>query len=318
LSSVSVGSAPAERAPRAGGATTVTRTGRRGLPAAIPAAIGAAWILALAAQATGRAALLHGVIARVPSGGSGASVAHGLQGWLLFVCTWGSHTAHVATSGATAAPGPALWVTLGLFLLAWQVMIAAMMLPSSLPLVRMFAVTSREHERPGLEMAAFLGGYVMVWTAFGVAAFAADVVVHHVVGRTPWLEERPWLIAGSVLVAAGAFQFSSLKERCLKECRHPGAYLLRFYRGGGATGAFRLGRGHGLFCMGCCWALMLVGFAAGVASLWWMVAITALMYFEKVRRGGARSLSISGVALVGLGLVVLAHPGWLPAAFRGA
>jgi predicted metal-binding membrane protein len=197
-------------------------------------------------------------------------------------------------------------------------MIFAMMLPSSLPLVRMFAATSRLHARPAWEMAAFLGGYVVVWSAFGAGAFAGDAIVHHAVAGSPWLGARPWVIAGVVLVMAGAFQFSSLKERCLNECRHPGAYLLRFYRGGGAAGAFRLGRGHGLFCVGCCWALMLVAIAAGMADLWWMIALTALMYLEKVRPGGDRSVSVTGVALVVLGVVVLAHPAWLPAAFHAA
>jgi predicted metal-binding membrane protein len=244
------------------------------------AGIAAAWVLAVAAEVTGTGRLLHH-----------DALIHG------------------------KLPFP---LALLLFLVAWQSMIAAMMLPSSLPFVRMFSATSREHARSGLEMAAFLAGYFIVWTAFGAAAFAADFVLHHVVDAMPWLEARPWLVAGSVLVGAGLFQFSSLKESCLKECRHPGAYLLRFYRGGGAIGAFRLGRGHGLFCLGCCWALMLVGFAAGVANLWWMVALTALMYFEKVRPKGARSLSITGVAIVGLGLAVLANPAWLPAAFYAA
>ena len=92
----------------------------------------------------------------------------------------------------------------------------------------------------------------------------------------------------------------------------------RFYRGGGPAGAFRLGLGHGLFCMGCCWALMLAGFAAGVANLWWMVALAALMYFEKVQRSGARSVPVTGFVFLAMSALVFAHPAWLPAAFQAA
>jgi predicted metal-binding membrane protein len=138
-------------------------------------------------------------------------------------------------------------------------------------------------------MAAFLEGYAAVWTAFGIAGFLGDVSLHRFVDAHPWLEARPWLIAGSVLTLAGAFQFSPLKEACLRKCRLPGLYLVRHYGRGTAT-AFALGRGHGLFCVGCCWALMLVTFAAGFANLWWMAALTAVMVYEKTgRRHEART-----------------------------
>ena len=128
---------------------------------------------------------------------------------------------------------------------------------------------------------------------------------------TPWLATHPAVIGGSVLALAGAFQFSSLKDRCLKECRHPAGFLLPRYQRG-ARAAFRLGRQHGLFCFGCCWALMLVGFAAGVASLWWMAALTALMVFEKTGREGQRGVRPIGLGLIALGMLMLAEPAALP------
>jgi predicted metal-binding membrane protein len=134
---------------------------------------------------------------------------------------------------------------------------------------------------------ALIAGYAMVWTGFGVLAFVGDVGLHKLVHAWPWLAAHPQLIAGSVLALAGAFQFSELKERCLTECRHPGSFLVQHY-GRGEAAAFRLGRIHGMFCLGCCWALMLVGFAAGVANLWWMAALTALMVFEKTGRRRSR------------------------------
>ena len=126
----------------------------------------------------------------------------------------------------------------------------------------LFWAASRRREA----LAAFLGGYVLVWSVFGLAAFAGDGVVHALVRALPALEERPWLIAGGVLVTAGAFQFTPLKDACLEECRHPAIFLMRNYRRG-TRAAFRLGRDHGIFCLGCCWALMLVMFAAGFANL---------------------------------------------------
>ena len=127
-----------------------------------------------------------------------------------------------------------------------------------------------------------------------------------IVDALPWLSERPWLVAGSVLALAGALQFSEPKERCLSKCRHPGPYLLARYRRGAAA-AFRLGFGHGLFCLGCCWALMLVMFAAGVASLVWMALLTAVMVHEKTRSAGDRAVPVTGVSLLGLASVVLLY-----------
>jgi predicted metal-binding membrane protein len=138
-------------------------------------------------------------------------------------------------------------------------------------------------------------------------AFLGDAAFHRFVHAAPPLEARPWLIAGGVLVLAGAFQFSELKDRCLSVCRAPGPYLIQHYRRRGPAAAFRLGLGHGMFCLGCCWALMLLMFAAGVANLWWMAALTAVMVYEKIGRHGARITRPLGVALITLGLVTAAH-----------
>jgi predicted metal-binding membrane protein len=251
----------------------------RGIPVVVLIAIGAAWALAIAAQVGGVASGLH----------------------------------HDALIHSNLPYG----VALVLFLVAWQAMTAAMMLPSSLPLVRLFWVASALQPRPRAAMAAFLGGYALVWSAFGALAFSGDVVVHTTVDNAPWLGAHPWLIAGGVLALAGAFQFSSLKDACLRQCRHPSLYLLRNYQRG-VGGAFRLGRGHGLYCLGCCWALMLVAFAAGVANLWWMVALTALMVYEKTRPRGRRAVPVAGITLLAFAALVLAHPGWLPEILGGS
>ena len=173
-----------------------------------------------------------------------------------------------------------------------------MMLPSSLPLVRLFAAASAGQPRPGAAMAGFLGGYALVWSVFGALAFLFDVGVHAAVDSSPWLGDHDWLLGGSVLALAGAFQFTKLKDACLDKCRHPGHFLIRFYERGTA-GGFRLGARHGVFCLGCCWALMLVMFSVGVASLGWMAVLTALMVYEKTQPSGARSVPVTGCLAAG-------------------
>jgi predicted metal-binding membrane protein len=259
------------------------RDGRR-LPPAVLAAIAIAWVVTIAAQSSGKAVLLnHG------------RLIEGVRPFLR---------------------PPPLWVALPLFLVAWQVMVVAMMLPSSLPMVRLFRVASARQPRPAAARGAFLAGYLAVWGGFGAVAFVQDIGIHRLVAHTPWLAVHPWVIGGGALALAGAFQFSGLKERCLSECRHPGAFLIQHYRRG-ISGAFRLGRRHGVFCLGCCWALMLVMFAAGVANLWWMAALAVLMLYEKVGRRGDVVAPFAGAALLALAAVVLFHPAWLPPLLGG-
>lgn len=257
--------------------TTTTRTRTR-LPWVIPAAIAAAWAVAIAAEASGHAGAVH-------------------------------HHALVAGTDP-------LWLVLGLTFLAWLLHVAAIMLPSSLPLVRLFVAVSGPQPRPRVALGGFLGGYAAIWLAFGLAALGMDAVLHQLVHGVPWLYERPWLPAAGALAVAGAFQFSDLKDRCLDVCRHPAAFLMPRYRRG-ARAAFRIGLQHGLFCLGCCWALMLVMFAAGLVDLRWMAVLGAVMIYEKVDRHGSRLTPVAGVALLGLAALVLLQPSWLPAALLG-
>jgi len=257
---------------------SATAPARTRVPPVVVGAIAVAWALAVGAEISGRGSALH----------------------------------HDALIEGKLPYGLALV----LFLVAWQAMVAAMMVPSSLPLVRLFAAAAADQPRSHAAMAGFLGGYALVWTTFGWLAFVGDTIVHATVDRTPWLQQHEWLIAAGTLALAGAFQFTALKDRCLAACRHPGAFLLRHYERG-LGGAFRLGRRHGLFCLGCCWALMLLMFAAGVANLWWMAGLTALMVYEKTGTGGRRAVPVAGIALLACATLVLAHPHWLPAILGG-
>ena len=246
-----------------------------GLPPAVPAAIAAAWALAIAAEASGSAGRLH--------------------------------------HDALIEGGPGVPLGLLLFLVAWQAMIAAMMLPSSLPLIRLFAGASAGQRRPGVALASLIGGYAAVWSGFGAAAFLFDAGVHAAVDSSPWLQANQGYIGPAVLALAGAFQFTPLKDACLRSCRHPAQFLTRYYRRG-AGGGFRLGARHGAFCVGCCWALMLVMFSVGVASLVWMGALTAVMVHEKTRPLGRDMVPVTGVALLGLASCLAAYAAYVNAA----
>jgi predicted metal-binding membrane protein len=202
--------------------------------------------------------------------------------------------------------GPPFVVAALIALLAWQVMIAAMMLPSSLPLVRMYAAATVGVPERTRSLAAFLGGYALVWSAFGALAFSFDAGVHASVNASPWIEERDWAIGPGVLLLAGAFQFSSLKDACLRACRHPASFLRRHYRRG-PGGGLALGVRHGAFCVGCCWALMFVMFAAGAANLIWMAALTALMVHEKTRPSGARTVPLTGTVFLAAGSTLMLY-----------
>jgi predicted metal-binding membrane protein len=261
--------------------------GRR-ISTTVPVAVAAAWAVALVAQTTGNAGLLH-----VHDHGSDGS----LPLWLVVLT-------------------PPFWVTAVVFLVAWQVMVAAMMLPSSLPMIRLFSQAASRQEQPGRVLLAFLGGYGVMWAAVGAAAFAADVALHRAGDALPSVAGRPWIVPAAALVLAGAFQFTGLKDKCLEQCRHPGPFLIRHYRRG-VRGGFDLGRRHGLFCIGCCWALMTLMLAVGLASLVWMGALGAAMYYERVGRHGRRLTPVLGVALIAWGIVVAAHPAWLPGILGG-
>jgi predicted metal-binding membrane protein len=224
--------------------------------------------------------------------------------WAVAVGAQAGGVASYVQHDALLENGPPFALALVAFLLAWQLMIAAMMLPSSLPLVRLFASASKGQPRPGAAMAGFLGGYALVWSAFGALALLLDLGVHRSVDSFGWLHENQWLIGGSVLAVAGGFQFTKLKDACLDKCRNPAQFMLRYYERGPA-GGFRLGARHGAFCVGCCWALMLVMFAAGVASLVWMALLTALMVHEKTRPAGRRAVPVTGITLLAMSSVVL-------------
>jgi predicted metal-binding membrane protein len=150
-------------------------------------------------------------------------------------------------------------------------------------------------------VSVFIAAYVTVWVGFGGAALAMDTGVHRIVHVWPWLEERPFLVAGALLLA-GACQFLPVTRRCLAACRDPAGLVAR--SGGLGAGAWRVGIRHGVACLGATWALMLLMFAVAVHSLAWMALLTGVLAAEKLLPGGVRLASYVGVPLLAAGSFV--------------
>jgi predicted metal-binding membrane protein len=186
-----------------------------------------------------------------------------------------------------------------------------MMLPTTIPLANVFArLVSRRRDRVRL-YACLVAGYLAAWLAFGVAAHAAHALLLAWTRDSRWLWMHGEAIPAVALAIAGAFQFSRLKQRCLDACRSPVPFAVSRWRGQApAREALRLGVAHGVFCVGCCWALMLLMFGVGLASVAWMLALGAIMAVEKNAPFGRR---------VGhpLGIVLLAAAAWVALAAIG-
>jgi predicted metal-binding membrane protein len=186
-----------------------------------------------------------------------------------------------------------------LFSLGWVLMIVAMMLPSSVPLVVTFGALVGRRPRPRRLVLLLLAGYLVVWGAFGLAAWVLDRGIHAAVDALPWLAAHPQLIMGSTLAIAGLWQFSPLRARCLEQCRSPLGFVMNRWRGvDQQRESFAMGIAHGAFCVGCCWSLMLVMFGVGLGSVAAMLALGALTAVEKNLPWGQRLTRPLGFALI--------------------
>jgi predicted metal-binding membrane protein len=217
---------------------------------------------------------------------------------------------HGHAPGGTTAPWP-LWLTTSLA--AWVVMLGAMMLPTLVPLARLFAAVSARGPHPRAARAGLYAGYLATWTAVAPVALAAAWAVHRLVGAWPWLAARDGLVLGGALLLAGGYQFSRLKDACLTSCRSPASFLWQHYRRG-TRAAAGLGVRAGLWCLGCCWALMLLLTATGIGGLAWMLVLTAVMVAEKTARWGTRLVRPVGFALLLCGVAVCSSALFSPVA----
>jgi predicted metal-binding membrane protein len=202
-------------------------------------------------------------------------------------------------------------VLLIVFVAGWTLMTVAMMLPTSLPLVAMFHVVTRQRQDGRRLVAILLLGYLSVWALFGLTVHAGDLLVHAIVAQVTWLQSHAWILGASTLILAGAYQFTPWKYVCLEKCRTPRSFIMQYWRGhNDQRNALRLGMHHGLFCVGCCWTLMLLMFTVGVGNFGWMLVLGAIMAMEKNLPWGRRISAPLGAILVtwGLVLAVSMHP----------
>ncbi len=200
-----------------------------------------------------------------------------------------------------------LIVAVPAFLVLWQLMTGATMLPSALPVIGIYGRLARTQRRPRLAIGLFLAAYFVVWTAFAAAALAGDSGIHWLVDRWPWLTAHEDVISGGLLIGAGLFQLTPLKEQCLTACRNPLQFVWERHTPG-PRGAWALGVAHARYCLGCCWALMLVMFGVGVGSVTLMAALSGIMVLEKAWRRGARLVPFVSAGLIVLGAIVIVAP----------
>lgn len=234
--------------------------------------------------------------------------------WTTIAVLLGALVAWLVTfqrmDGMNDGPGTDLG-SLGWYVGVWVTMMAAMMLPSAAPMVRLHAGVSRNQGEGGTSTVVFVGTYLAVWAAVGLVAYVAyRVVVSIESGALAWDHAGPY-VAGGAVVAAGLYELTPLKSVCLRHCRSPIHFLLGSWRSG-PLGAVRMGAAHGTYCVGCCVGLMLILFAVGVMSIFWMVLIACLIFAEKLVPGGERLSRLLGVAFVALGLWIAAAPETVP------
>ena len=191
----------------------------------------------------------------------------------------------------------------------WAVMMVAMMVPAAAPMMLIFARMNRkkiEQEKPFVPTFVFLSGYLIVWWGFALIATFAQWGLHQATLLSTMMGQLTPVIGGIILIAAGIFQWTPIKNVCLEHCRGPVGFMMAHWRDG-RGGTLYMGMHHGLFCLGCCWFLMGLMFVAGVMSLFWMAVIAAFILLEKVvprHTGGT-------IVVWGAGLAMLAWGGWM-------
>ena len=185
----------------------------------------------------------------------------------------------------------------------WAVMMIGMMLPSATPALFLYAAVLRksgEIKNTHRQIYAFAAGYLVVWTLYSLLATVLQVWLARWLLLTRMMEARNRWFAAALLIMAGVYQLTPLKQVCLKSCRSPVTFLTKRWRRG-TWGGFRMGVDQGLYCLGCCWALMLLLFVGGVMNLWWIAGLTAFVLLEKFVPLRIKSGRLSGMVLLAIG-----------------
>jgi predicted metal-binding membrane protein len=225
--------------------------------------------------------------------------------WLyLWRAAMSMHGEHGASTAMAAMWPLELFLTFAM----WVVMMAGMMLPSATPTVMVYAsMVGKNAERGNVLPAAwiFASGYFLVWTLFSLFAALLQAALQHAGLLTDMMESVSSRLTGVLLLAAGLYQLTPVKDTCLGKCRDPVRFFMLHWRPG-AAGALRMGITHGAYCVGCCWVLMLLLFAVGVMNLAWVAVVAAFVLLEKILPAGRLASRLAGVALIGVGVATLA------------
>ena len=198
-------------------------------------------------------------------------------------------------------------MSVAVFMSMWATMMVAMMFPTVAPIVLLHRMVVRRRGQGIVPTLSFGAGYLVIWVSVGLIPLAALIGFRHVADGSTWVDRA----GGAVVLLAGAYQFTRWKDTCLRACRSPLTFLSTHDFGSGLMGAFRTGVSHGLYCLGCCWALMTVLFVVGLMNLAWMAAIAVVFLAEKNWRHGVGLTRLVGTAVTLFGLAVLVHPSLL-------
>lgn len=225
-------------------------------------------------------------------------------GWIV-TAQQASQMAGMGDMAGMAGMRPAA-TSLVVFLPVWVAMMVAMMFPAMAPVISLVSAVGRKQRQGGgtaTPTAVFIAGYLIIWTLFGLGAFLLSLAVPSIDMAAGGVKSDSAPAAGAILVFAGLYEWSPIKNACLRHCRSPLGTFMRLWRNGW-IGALRLGIVHGAYCLGCCWGLMLVLFAVGLMNLTAMVLLSAIIFAQKVLPYGKYLGRIAGVALVVAGLAV--------------
>lgn len=195
-----------------------------------------------------------------------------------------------------------------LMVFMWWVMMVAMMLPSAAPMILLFAAVNRKNQTEGrsfVPTGIFTAGYIVAWGGFSLLAVFLQWGLQRLTLLSPTMVTTSAYLGAALLIAAGVYQLTPLKQACLRHCRSPFDFIAYHWRPG-TMGAFRMGLEHGLFCLGCCWVLMALLFYGGVMNLWWITGLALYVLIEKLAPAGPIFGRFTGVILIAWGVWVLA------------
>jgi predicted metal-binding membrane protein len=248
----------------------------------------------------------------------GALLVLAAVGWGLVIWQAGNDSS-MSTSMSMHGDGEmGLDLTMGmaapLFLATWVAMMVAMMFPAAAPMILLFDRVERGKREAGRSYVPtmyFVGAYLAIWTVFGVLAFALAGGVERLATDADWITEDWARIGGVLLIVAGIYQLTPLKDVCLSKCQSPISFLMTSWRDG-KVGAVQMGLLHGAYCVGCCWLLFVILLPLGVMNVAAMIVIALLVFGEKTLPLGHRLARVAAVVLVVYGAVVLLVPDALP------